>query len=182
MSTSLGNSPPKTWADRLKHASHWRREVKRSFGDNISHLQLLERIQLGERHIGPVLIGLGSLPTKDATPPVQTLVYAELNEARNNCLELKPLLNTDDFGSSLDESKRPSAELTLFFERTRSQIWNGILSYSVHPASQRLLLSTTNGIFAYKDGRVHSIAEWCGGEPMNAAFCPCDPDYASFKI
>ncbi|KAI6182911.1 BMA-DPF-3, isoform a [Aphelenchoides bicaudatus] len=180
MFTPGGNYPPKTWADRINHANYWRREVKRSFGDNISHLQLLENIQIGDRQLGPVLIGLGSLPTKDATPPVQTLVFAELNEASDNYLELKPMLNTEDFGPSLDESKRPSAELTLFFERTRSQIANGILSYYIHPASQRLLLSTSNGIFVYKNGRVNPIAEWCSGEPMNAVFCPSDPDYIAF--
>lgn len=180
MLTSFGDSPsPKNWVERLKHAGRWRREVKRSFGDNISHLQFVEGIQVGDRHLGLALVGLGSFPTRDASPPVQTLVFAELNEANEGFLELRPLLNTD-YLRSLDEAKRPSAELTLFFERTRSQIWNGILSYSVHPTTRRLLLSTMNGILVYKDGEIQPVANWCPGEPMNAVFCPSNADYIAF--
>jgi hypothetical protein len=85
----------------------------------------------------------------------------------------------DDFAQP-DETKRLSAELTLFFERTRSQIWNGIMSYSVHVPSQRLLLTSTSGISVYSKGAVNPIGEWCPGETLNAAFCPSYPDYVAF--
>lgn len=144
-----------------------------------SHIQLLDGFQLGDRHLGPLVLALGSMPNRDSTPPIQTLVYAELNDAQGNQLELKPFLNIEDFAQT-DESKRPSSELTLFFERTRSQIWNGIISYSVHAPSQRLLLSTSSGISVYVNGNIQPIAEWVQGETLNASFSPSNPDYVAF--
>jgi hypothetical protein len=180
LSSSENNLPPKTWAERLKHASYWRREVKRSFGENISHIRVLDGFRIEDRQLGPLVIGLGSISTKDTTSAIQTLVYAELGEARENQLELRPLLNFEYFAAQNDESKKPSAELTLFFERTRSQIWNGIMSYSIHIPSQRILLSTANTIYVYSGGEMHQIAEWHQAEALNVEFCPSNPDYVAF--
>ncbi|KAI6178656.1 hypothetical protein M3Y98_00524200 [Aphelenchoides besseyi] len=171
-------SDPQTWNDRLKHATYWRREVKRSFGDSISHLQVLDGLKVRDREVGPVLVGLGSIQSVDGTAPLQTVVYASLDEATNGRLELRPLIKMEGFAAF--EDRKLSPELTLYYERTRGHIWSGIMSYSVHHESRRILMSTVGGIFVYKNGVLETVADWCQSEPINATFSTFDPDFVAF--
>lgn len=142
-------NPMKTWADFLQHSVFWRKQVKRSFGDSIGQLHIIPSIVLGGRQRKNVLLGLGSINAPDGNSSFQTIVYNELEAASNGCLELRPLLDVDDFDAP-GESNKPPAELVLHFERLRGQIGNGVTEYAVDEAKGRVFVSTATKLYRYE--------------------------------
>lgn len=139
----------KTWSDFHRHASYWRKEVKKSFGDPLAQFKFVREIVIDGKKRYNVLLALGSIQggNERTAAGFQTIVYGELFEG-NEDLVLKPLFTAEDFGAAAESSK-PSPELQLHYERMRGQICFGVTNFSVGD-SGKLLISTATRLYCYQ--------------------------------
>ena len=122
-----------TWDDRIRHSKFFRLAVKKSYGDSMSSLQI---VQVKDT-IKPVLFGLGG-------GDQQCIISSEIPDIQLGSflpeIWLKPLFGPDQ----LNEQATPSAEAQLFCERMRSHVVSGLTGFSWHSSSESLLLSSFN--------------------------------------
>lgn len=145
-----------TWEEYIQHVKFWRNEVKRSLGEAITHLELLNDFN-GK----PTILGLAAAPGDSSSS--QMLMHAQIpldshlpadDTEERPILELEPLVKTPQLSQSvLDQQMqqgKPPPELALHYERLRGQIVTGMTAYVVHEPSGAVLISTSSQLVVYK--------------------------------
>jgi hypothetical protein len=149
-----------TWEEYIQHVKFWRNEVKRSLGEAITRLELLNSLD-GQ----PTILGLATAPGDSSSSqmvmhaqiPMNTPLPMDESEERP-ILELKPLVDsvqmTQQQASTNQQQQppggKPPPELALHYERLRGHIVSGVTAYSVHVPSGAILISTCAQLSVYK--------------------------------
>uniref|UniRef100_A0A7E4V2X7 Dipeptidyl-peptidase IV n=1 Tax=Panagrellus redivivus TaxID=6233 RepID=A0A7E4V2X7_PANRE len=176
-----------SWNQRLRHARYFRLVVKKSFGDTMNNMQIVQLRDGG----GPVLFGVGgSEPQTVISAQVPDALHsrAEAGMETDNSLDeptvvpevgLKPLFSMNQQADDM-HAAAPSAEVQLFYERMRCHVVSGITGFSWHCDTGSLLLSSFNRVEILRNGEILPVAEWFSGAILNATLCPSDPDFTAF--
>lgn len=128
-----------SFQDCLRHSRYFRLAVKKSFGDTMNNMQIVQLTDGG----GPVFFGVGG------NEP-QTVVTAQIpdnvtpNHENVPEVTLKPLFSVNQ--QNEENAVQPSAEVQLFYERMRSHVVSGITGFTWHTQTGALLLSSYNKV------------------------------------
>ncbi|KAF7639805.1 hypothetical protein Mgra_00000725 [Meloidogyne graminicola] len=184
------------WEQYIQHVKFWRTEVKRSLGESINNIEIVNNSN-GKATI----YGLATAPGDSSIN--QILMHAEFSlddlplysedlMDERPILELKPIF---DFSTqlqqipspkqrSIDDQQPPKlpTELALHYERLRGQLSPGIVFYERHSINGEFLICTFSQLFVYKDNKRSQIAQWLPPHSwiMNASFCKINSEFVAF--